>query len=31
MIEIMASGADAEAAVEALVELVAADFPDDDL
>jgi phosphocarrier protein HPr len=30
MIEIMASGADAEAAVGALVELVAADFPDDD-
>ena len=30
MIEIMASGADAEAAVEAMVGLVAADFPDDD-
>jgi phosphocarrier protein HPr len=30
MIEIMASGVDAEAAVEALVGLVASDFPDDD-
>jgi phosphocarrier protein len=30
MIEIMASGADAEAAVEALIGLVAADFPDDE-
>jgi phosphocarrier protein len=30
MIEIMAAGDDAEAAVEALVGLVAADFPDDD-
>jgi phosphocarrier protein HPr len=29
-IEIMAAGADAAAAVEALVGLVAADFPDDD-
>jgi phosphocarrier protein len=30
MIDIMASGGDADAAVEALVGLVAADFPDDD-